>query len=111
MERSGQYQEEHTLSFLYWARRNDRGVNFQARILAIDANGSASILAEDDVDINRMAHTKAGAETFTLSVTPTTNAGERLAIQLGDNGSGRHTMIDDVQLALEPPAVTVIIVR
>jgi len=99
---------EYTLSFLYWAnnRLGDRGTGFIAELLAInDDTEAVTVLGSDIVSLSsgNSPQQKADALTFTLSVTPTTNAGERLAIRLLPPGSGGpHTMIDDVMLVPEP---------
>jgi hypothetical protein len=88
----------YTLSFNFSSYRNDRPTSFGAKILADDGLGGQTVLAESDFyDPNNGTYFSGGVGLqgdqldFALSVTPTTNIGQRLVIQLNSNNSNTNT--------------------
>lgn len=90
----------YTLSFKAWEA--SRGLHFEARLLAIDDDngGAVTELASDSFESDGVHTSKAGAYDFTLETTPTSYAGQRLAIDINGSpySSSHHSAFDDVEL-------------
>lgn len=105
---------EYTLTFHYGAIVANRAGRFTASLLAIDDDGVETVLATQNFEFTSgqfLGLTAVG----TLSVTPTLNDGERLAIEFRNilEAGTNHAGIDNLQLTAipPPPAGTVISIR
>jgi hypothetical protein len=96
-----------TLDFQGYA--NNRPIRFGIRLLAIDGSNNVTELAADTVSL-ASGHGLTGTNwnsTFSLAVTPTTHAGERLAIEINQGASGTAgAYIDKMQLSVNTGVVS-----
>lgn len=97
----------YTLTLDYQGYRSDRILRFGVRLLAInDTTSTVTELATDTVNLasgHGFAGTNWNTTPYSLVVTPTTNAGERLAIEINNGGATTvgGAYIDNLTLSVE----------
>jgi hypothetical protein len=96
----------YTLTLDYQGYANNRIIRFGVRLLAIDGSNNVTQLATNTVNV-ASGHGLTGSTwntSFSLGVTPTTNAGERLAIEFNNGGATTTAggYIDNLKLDVVP---------
>lgn len=94
---------EYTVSF-DWGGLSNRPYQFEVELLAVDTGGGETQLGTSGVIGNGSTNANGNVNTpESFSVTPTTNAGERLAIKITALAGGtRHNAFDNVVLEVVP---------